>query len=145
MRLPPTNHDGQVYAGTCGGTFLSIFSNMFVEDLVRTVILAVVGAVVSFSVSLVLKRLIKNPRPRSTELTSKPKRGIIAGLIIDYLFIHIKMKNIFFRTQIAQITRTSTNFLIIYFVLICDICAVFVQFFFAQTLTKPTPIPPSGD
>ena len=62
MRLPPTNHDGQVYAGTCGGTFLSIFSNMFVEDLVRTVILAVVGAVVSFGVSLVLKRLIKRKK-----------------------------------------------------------------------------------
>ena len=63
MELPETNHDGQVYAGTCGGMFLSVFSNMFIEDLVRTVILAVVGAVVSFGVSLVLKRLIKNPRP----------------------------------------------------------------------------------
>ena len=63
MKLPEPNHDGQVYAGTCGGMFLSIFSNMFVEDLVRRVILAVVGAVVSFGVSLVLKRLIKNPRP----------------------------------------------------------------------------------
>ena len=37
MELPETNHDGQVYAGTCGGMFLSIFSNVFVEDLVRTV------------------------------------------------------------------------------------------------------------
>jgi hypothetical protein len=63
MKFPEPNHDGQVYAGTCGGMFLSIFSNMFVEDLVRTVILAVVGAVVSFGVSLVLKKLIKNSRP----------------------------------------------------------------------------------
>jgi hypothetical protein len=63
MKFPEPNHDGQVYAGTCGGMFISIFSNMFVEDLVRTVILAVVGAVVSFGVSLVLKKLIKNSRP----------------------------------------------------------------------------------
>jgi len=63
MKLPETNHDGQVYAGTCGGLFLSIFSNVFVEDLVRTVILAVVGAVVSFGVSLALKKLIRNHRP----------------------------------------------------------------------------------
>jgi len=62
MKLPEPNHDGQVYAGTCGGMFLSIFSNMFIEDLVRTVILAFVGAVVSFGVSLVLKRLIKRKR-----------------------------------------------------------------------------------
>lgn len=66
MELPETNHDGQVYAGTCGGMFLSIFSNVFVEDLVRTVILAVVGAVVSFGVSLVLKKIIrKNQEPRN--------------------------------------------------------------------------------
>lgn len=63
MKLPEPNHDGQVYAGTCGGMFLSVFSNLFIEDLVRTVILAVVGAVVSFGVSLVLKRIIKYPRP----------------------------------------------------------------------------------
>lgn len=62
MELPETNHDGQVYAGTCGGMFLSIFSNVFVEDLLRTVILAVVGAVVSFGVSLVLKSLIKGKK-----------------------------------------------------------------------------------
>lgn len=62
MKLPEPNHDGQVYAGTCGGMFLSVFSNMFIEDLVRTVILAVVGAVVSFRVLLVLKRLIKRKR-----------------------------------------------------------------------------------
>lgn len=62
MIVPESNHDGQVYAGTCGGMFLSIFSSVLVEDLVRTAILAVVGAVVSFGVSLVLKRLIKNPR-----------------------------------------------------------------------------------
>jgi hypothetical protein len=62
MKFPEPHHDGQVYAGTCGGMFLSIFSNVFVEDLVRTVILAVVGAVVSFGASLVLKELIKNPR-----------------------------------------------------------------------------------
>ena len=66
MELPETNHDGQVYAGTCGGMFLSIFSNVFVEDLVRTVILAVVGAVVSFFVSLALKKILKkNQEPRS--------------------------------------------------------------------------------
>lgn len=63
MKLPESTQDGQVYAGTCGGMFLSVFSNVFVEDLVRTAILAVVGAVVSFGVSLALKRLIKNPRP----------------------------------------------------------------------------------
>lgn len=62
MNVPESNHDVQVYAGTCGGVFLSVFSNVFLEDLARTVILAVVGAVVSFGVSLVLKRLIKNPR-----------------------------------------------------------------------------------
>ncbi len=63
MKFPETNHDGQVYAGTCGGMFVSIFSNVFVEDLVRTMILAVVGTVVSFGISLVLKKLVKNPRP----------------------------------------------------------------------------------
>ena len=63
MEFPETNHDGQVYAGTCGGMFVSIFSNVFVEDLVRTMILAVVGTVVSFGISLVLKKLVKNPRP----------------------------------------------------------------------------------
>ena len=63
MIFPETNHDGQVYAGTCGGMFVSIFSNVFVEDLVRTMILAVVGTVVSFGISLVLKKLVKNPRP----------------------------------------------------------------------------------
>lgn len=62
MELPKTNHDGQVYAGTCGGMFLSIFSNMFIEDLIRTVILAIVGAVVSFGVSLVLKKLINRKK-----------------------------------------------------------------------------------
>jgi uncharacterized protein HemY len=67
MKLLEPNHDGQVYAGTCGGMFLSVFSNMFIEDLVRTVILAVVGAVVSFGVSLVLKKLIKKPRPSSVD------------------------------------------------------------------------------
>ncbi|MDD4994043.1 MAG: hypothetical protein PHR83_17615 [Paludibacter sp.] len=62
MKLREPNHDGQVYAGTCGGMFLSIFSNVFVEDLVRTVILAVVGAVVSFGVSLMLKNLIRGKK-----------------------------------------------------------------------------------
>ena len=84
MELPETNHDGQVYAGTCGGMFLSIFSNVFVEDMVRTVILAVVGAVVSFSVSLVLKRLIKrHPQPlkgsKIQEQRSKNKDTIPKG------------------------------------------------------------------
>lgn len=66
MKLPETTHDGQVYAGTCGGMFISIFSNVFVEDLVRTMILAVVGAVVSFFVSLALKKIIsKNQEPRT--------------------------------------------------------------------------------
>jgi hypothetical protein len=63
MKFPDSSQDGQVYAGTCGGVFLSVFSNVFVEDLVRTVILAFVGALVSFGVSLALKRMIKNPRP----------------------------------------------------------------------------------
>ena len=59
MKLFETNSDGQVYAGTCGGMLLSVFSNVFIEDLVRTIILAVVGAVVSFVVSLVLKDFIR--------------------------------------------------------------------------------------
>ena len=63
MKFLETSSDSQVFAGTCGGMMFSVFSNVFVEDLVRTVILAVVGAVVSFGVSLVLKKLIKNPRP----------------------------------------------------------------------------------
>ena len=58
MKLLDTNSDDQVYAGTCGGMLLSVFSNVFIEDLVRTIILAVVGAVVSFIVSLFLKNLI---------------------------------------------------------------------------------------
>jgi len=66
MNFPELNHDGQVFAGTCGGMFLSIFSNMFIEDLVRTVILAFVGAVVSFGVSLVLRRLIKRKKQPPT-------------------------------------------------------------------------------
>jgi ABC-type lipoprotein release transport system permease subunit len=69
MKLPEPNHDGQVYAGTCGGMFLSIFSNMFIEDLVRTVILAFVGAVVSFGVSLVLKSLIKRKKRPPTSVS----------------------------------------------------------------------------
>jgi hypothetical protein len=69
MKLPEPNHDGQVYAGTCGGMFLSVFSNMFIEDLVRTVILAVVGAVVSFGVSLVLKSLIKRKKRPPTSVS----------------------------------------------------------------------------
>ncbi len=69
MKLPEPNHDGQVYAGTCGGMFLSVLSNMFIEDLVRTVILAVVGAVVSFGVSLVLKRLIKRKKRPPTSVS----------------------------------------------------------------------------
>jgi hypothetical protein len=63
MKLIEINSDSHVFAGTCGGVFLSVFSNVFVEDLVRTVILAVVGALVSFGVSITLKRMIKNPRP----------------------------------------------------------------------------------
>jgi len=59
MKFLETSSDSQVYAGTCGGMMLSVFSNVFVEDLVRTVILAVVGAVVSFIVSLVLKNFIR--------------------------------------------------------------------------------------
>ena len=59
MKLLETATNGNVYAGTCGGMLLSVFSNVFVEDLVRTVILAVVGAVVSFIVSLVLKNFIR--------------------------------------------------------------------------------------
>ena len=58
MKVPELAQDSQVYAGTCGGTLLSVFSYVFVEDLVRTVILAVVGAVVSFGVSLALKRML---------------------------------------------------------------------------------------
>ena len=64
MKLLDTYNDGQVYAGTFGGSLLAMFSNMFIQDLLRTIVLAIVGAVVSFGVSMVLKRLIrKNPRP----------------------------------------------------------------------------------
>ena len=59
MKFLETNSDGQVYAGTCGGMLLSVFSNVFIEDMVRTIILAVIGAVVSFIVSLVLKNFIR--------------------------------------------------------------------------------------
>ena len=59
MKLLETTTNGNVYAGTCGGMLLSVFSNVFVEDLVRTIVLAVVGAVVSFVVSLVLKNFIR--------------------------------------------------------------------------------------
>lgn len=62
MKSPETNHDGQVFAGTCGGMFLSVFSNVFVEDMLRTVILAVVGTVVSFGISLLLKKFVKRKR-----------------------------------------------------------------------------------
>ncbi|MFT3752872.1 MAG: hypothetical protein QM800_08335 [Paludibacter sp.] len=63
LKLIEMNSDSHVFAGTCGGMLLTIFSNMFIEDLARTVILAIVGALVSFGVSLALKRMIKNPRP----------------------------------------------------------------------------------
>ena len=59
MKLLETTTNGNVYAGTCGGMLLSVFSNVFVEDLMRTVVLAVVGAVLSFVVSLVLKNFIR--------------------------------------------------------------------------------------
>jgi len=62
MKLTELTQDSQVYAGTCGGTLLSVFSYVFVEDMVRTVILAVVGAVVSFGVSLALKHMIKRKK-----------------------------------------------------------------------------------
>jgi mannitol-specific phosphotransferase system IIBC component len=47
------------YAGTAGGTLLSMVPNIVSEDIVRTVLLATIGAIVSFMISLLLKRLQK--------------------------------------------------------------------------------------
>jgi len=47
------------FAGTVGGTFLSVLPNIDSTDVLKTVILAGLGAVVSFTVSLVLKRILK--------------------------------------------------------------------------------------
>ena len=62
MRLPDAISAGNVYAGTLGGTLLSVFGNILVADIVKTAILAAVGAVVSFGMSVMLKGLSKRCR-----------------------------------------------------------------------------------
>ena len=57
MKLPVVTAVDNVYAGTFGGTVLSVFGNFFAADLVKTAILAAVGAVVSFGVSAGLKMI----------------------------------------------------------------------------------------
>jgi len=59
MRLPDAIPAGNVYAGTVGGTVLSVFGSLMVADLMKTAILAAVGAVVSFLVSVAMKALFK--------------------------------------------------------------------------------------
>jgi mannitol-specific phosphotransferase system IIBC component len=51
--------NNSTYAGTAGGTLLSMVPNIVSEDIVRTVLLASIGAIVSFMISLLLKRLQK--------------------------------------------------------------------------------------
>ena len=55
MKLTEAIPTGNVFAGTFGGTLLSLFGNIFVADMVKTAILAAVGAMVSFGVSVTLK------------------------------------------------------------------------------------------
>lgn len=47
------------FAGTIGGTFLSVLPNIDSTDVLKTIVLAGLGAVVSFTVSLVFKRILK--------------------------------------------------------------------------------------
>ena len=62
MKLPDIIPGGNVYAGTFGGTVLSLFANIFTADLVKTAILAAMGAMVSFGVSAGLKAVFKRLR-----------------------------------------------------------------------------------
>ena len=66
MKLPDAISTGNVYAGTLGGTLMSVLGNVLTADIVKTAILAAVGAVVSFCVSVVLRGL--------NELYRKSKR-----------------------------------------------------------------------
>ena len=65
MRLPDVITVGNVYAGTFGGTLLSLFGNIFTVDLVKTAILAAIGAIVSFMVSAGLRAIFKRHRKKT--------------------------------------------------------------------------------
>ena len=52
--------NGNIKAGTVGGTLAAIFLNVDYNDITHTVSLAAIGAVVSFIVSAVLKIIIRN-------------------------------------------------------------------------------------
>ena len=67
MRLPDTIPAGNVYAGTLGGTALSVFGNIMAADVVKTAVLAAVGAAVSFGVSVGLKALFNRGERRKGE------------------------------------------------------------------------------
>ena len=62
MKLPDAISAGNVYAGTLGGTLISVCGNIFMADIVKTAILATVGAAVSFGVSVMLRALSKRYR-----------------------------------------------------------------------------------
>jgi len=53
MKLPETISN--VYAGTIGGTLLSVFGSIGALDMLKTAILAAIGAAVSFGVSAGLR------------------------------------------------------------------------------------------
>jgi len=62
MKLPDAIPVGNVFAGTLGGTLLSVYGNIMIADIIKTAILAAVGAAVSFGVSVGMKALSKKCR-----------------------------------------------------------------------------------
>ena len=46
-----------MYAGTIGGTLLSVFGTIGTADVVKTAICAAIGAVISFVVSATMRKL----------------------------------------------------------------------------------------
>ena len=57
----PDSHGG-TFAGTAGGTFLTVLATVNSDDVAKTVILACIGAITSFFISLLMKWLMRKAR-----------------------------------------------------------------------------------
>jgi hypothetical protein len=68
--------DGNIRAGTIGGTFLVVLFNLFMHDVFRSALLAFVGATVSFFVSFALKYVMNRFRKNRIEKRKNNKQNI---------------------------------------------------------------------